>query len=399
LPVGRNGVPRAGVKNDSINLAPRLGMSWAVDDRRRLLLRAGYGIFYDAGTLIENSALYFNPPYFGLTVYVPGGEPPTAANPFPSAAGFVPPASVNTLAQQWKTAYAQQASLGLEARVSGADVTVRWVGAWGAHLVRKRNLNQPPPASGPVDERRPIAGYGDVLLVEPEASSMYHALQLRVERPAMLGLWLRAAWTWGKSIDDQSAFLASEGNDNTPQNSRRPEAERGLSDFDVRHRLVAAAIWQVPAIGQSPFGRDWQVSALVTAQTGRPFTPRVSRDNSNTGNLGGQFGYDRPNEVTPGTPGAVEYGGRPFAIAAPYTFGDAGRNILIGPAFASIDTAIVRTVRFGGRRRLEIRAEIYNLLNRTNPGLPDSFVDRPTFGTSLTAGPGRMAQLAARLAF
>jgi hypothetical protein len=399
LPVGVNGVPRAGVKNDSLNLAPRLGVSLALDERRRLLLRGGYGIFYDTGTLIENSALYFNPPYFGLTVYVPGGEAPTAANPFPSAAGFVPPASVNTLAQQWRNAYAQQASLGLEARVAGTDVALRWVGAWGSHLVRKRNLNQPVPAPGPVDERRPIAGYGDILLVEPEASSVYHALQLRVERRSVGGLWLRAAWTWGKSIDDQSAFLASEGNDNTPQNSRLPDAERGLSDFDVRQRVVAAAIWQVPEIGHSAFGRDWQVSALVTAQTGRPFTPRVSRDNSNTGNLGGQFGYDRPNEVAPGTPGAVEYGGRAFAIAPPYTFGDAGRNNLIGPAFASVDTAVIRTVRLGARRRLEIRAEIYNLLNRTNPGLPDSFVDRPTFGTSLTAGPGRMAQLAARLVF
>jgi hypothetical protein len=332
-------------------------------------------------------------------VFAPFAQPLTAADPFPSSSGFVPPASVNTLAQHWKTAYAQQGSLGVDARVRGTDVTVRWVGAWGTNLVRKRNLNQPPPGAGPVDERRPIAGYGDVLLVEPEASSVYHALHVRVERPAVRGLWLRGAWTWGKSIDDQSAFLASEGNDNTPQNSHDPGAERGLSDFDVRHRLVAAAIWQIPPIGESAWGRDWQVSALVTAQTGRPFTPRVSVDNSNTGNLGGQFGYDRPNQVTAGAPGAVEYEGRAFAIAPPFTFGNAGRNILTGPAFVSLDTAVVRTVRIAARQRIEIRAEIYNLLNRTNAGLPGSFVDRPTFGTSVTAGPGRLAQLAARWSF
>jgi hypothetical protein len=399
LPVGENGVPRAGVTTDTVNLAPRVGVAWALDSRHRLMLRGGYGVFYDSGTLIENSALYFNPPYFGLTVFVPGAEPPTAANPFPSSGAFVPPASVNTLASEWRTAYAQQGSLGVDARVGGTDVTVRWVGAWGANLVRKRNLNQPLPAPGPVDERRPIPGYGEVLLVEPEATSLYHALQVRAEQSAWHGLWLRAAWTWGRSIDDQSAFLASEGNDNTPQNSRVPEAERGLSDFDVRHRLVAAAIWQIPAMGESVWGRDWQVSALFTAQTGRSFTPRVSFDNSNTGNLGGQFGYDRPNEVAVGTPGAVEYDGRAFLIAPPFTFGNAGRNILIGPAFVSLDTAVVRTVRFGARQRLEIRAEIYNVLNHANPGLPGSFVDRPTFGTSVTAAPGRMAQLAARWMF
>jgi hypothetical protein len=399
LPVGQNGVPRAGVATDIVNFAPRIGAAWAIDHDRHWMLRGGYGLFYDSGTLIENSALYFNPPYFGLTVFVPGELPPTASNPFPSASGFTPPASVNTLASDWRTAFAQQGSFGVDARLGGTDVTVRWVGARGSNLVRKRNLNQPPPAPGPVEERRPIPGYGDVLLVEPEAASVYHALQVRAERSAKHGLWLRAAWTWGKSIDDQSAFLASEGNDNTPQDSRAPEAERGLSDFDVRHRFVTAAIWQIPAVGESTWGRDWQVSALLTTQSGRPFTPRVSVDNSNTGNLGGQFGYDRPNEVAVGTSGAAEYAGRAFLVAPRYSFGNAGRNILIGPAFVSLDTAVVRTVRFGTRQRLELRAEIYNLMNRTNPGLPGSFVDRPTFGTSVTAAPGRLAQLAARWLF
>ena len=166
-----------------------------------------------------------------------------------------------------------------------------------------------------MDERRPIPGYGDILLVEAEGASLSHALQLRVERPRARGLWLRGAYTWGKSIDDGSAFLASEGNDNTPQWSARPDLERGLSDYDVRHRGVVAAIWEVPAMGGKALGRDWQVSALLSLQSGRPFTPRVTSDNSNTGNLGGQFGYDRPDEVPLGTPGAVTYDGRAFQIA------------------------------------------------------------------------------------
>jgi hypothetical protein len=250
-----------------------------------------------------------------------------------------------------------------------------------------------------VDERRPVPGYGDILFVESEGTSVSHALQVRVERPRARGLWLRAAYTWGRSIDDGSAFLASEGNDNTPQWSARPDLERGLSDYDVRHRLVAAAIWELPSPESSALLRDWQVSALLSIQSGRPFTPRVTSDNSNTGNLGGQFGYDRPDEVAPGTPGAVSYGGRAFAIAAPFSFGTAGRNILIGPGTASLDVAIAKVLRLSGSRRLEARAEVYNLLNRTNLSLPDSFVDRPTFGQSLSAGPGRMAQIAVRFGF
>ena len=100
-----------------------------------------------------------------------------------------------------------------------------------------------------------------------------------------------------------------------------------------------------------------------------------------------------------GTPGSVAYQGRAFLPAPRYQFGNAGRNILFGPSFVSLDTAIVRTIGLGGSRRLELRAEVYNLLNRANLGLPDSFVDSPTFGRSVSADRGRLAQLAARVSF
>ena len=148
-------VPRAGIGADWNNVAPRVGVSVALNDTASLLLRGGYGIYYDASTLIENSALYFNPPYFTFQVFVPGGPVlPTASNPFPAAAGFEPPISANTLAPDFPTALRHQGSVGLEARVRGVDVSARWVGSRGDHLVRKRNLNQPPPGPGADSHRR-----------------------------------------------------------------------------------------------------------------------------------------------------------------------------------------------------------------------------------------------------
>ena len=134
--------------------------------------------------------------------------------------------------------------------------------------------------------------------------------------------------------------------------------------------------------------------------SGRPFTPRVSFDNSNTGNVGGgSFAYDRPNVVPAGTPGAVSYDGQHFVIAPQYTFGDAGRNSLVGPGYASLDAMISRQVRIGDHRQLTLRLEVFNALNRKNLQLPDSFVDHVTFGQSLAAYPPRQGQLVARFNF
>jgi hypothetical protein len=201
-------------------------------------------------------------------------------------------------------------------------------------------------------------------------------------------------------MDDASAFLQSDGNDNTPQDARRPEAEWGPSDFDVRHRLSVAAIYAGPVAGAA-WLRNWQASALLSVQSGYPFTPRVGFDNSNTGNVGNSFGFDRPNEVPAvnAPPDAVVYDGRAFVVAPPYSFGTAGRNSLRGPGLATLDAALIRGFHLGADRRVEARLEVYNALNRTNLGLPEGFVDRPTFGQSLSAREPRQVQIAVRFAF
>ena len=284
----------------------------------------------------------------------------------------------------------------------GVDLGARYVGSHGEHLVRRRNINQPVPGPGPLDPRRPIAGYGDILLVEPAASSSYNACSCAPSGSMRRGLSLRAAYTWSKSIDDASAFLPSDGNDNTPQQGSNPAAERGLSDFDVRHRLSTAAVWVLPDHATWWWARGWQASAIFAVQSGRPFTPRVGFDNSNTGNVGGSFGYDRPNEVDPAAApaNAVRYGGRAFVDRAAVHVRQRGTE--------HPDRAGVREPRCGRSRgasrwagsvALEARLEVYNALNRANLGLPDSFVDRPTFGQSLSAYPARQLQLVARFEF
>jgi hypothetical protein len=282
-------------------------------------------------------------------------------------------------------------------------LTARYVTSHGRHMVRKRDVNQPPPGPGDIDPRRPIQGFSNILLVESQARSSYHALQLSAVRRYARGSSFRTSYTLATSTDDASAFLATDGDDNTPPDSRNLDAEWGPSDFDVRHRLVASVTYELPTLFGSSIFRGWQVSAVLAVQSGRPFTPRLSFDNSNTGNVGGgTFAHDRPNLVEaglpPGTPSA-SYDGRTFVVPEPFTFGNARRNSLTGPAYATLDAGISKTLAIGSEQVLELRLEMFNALNRQNLQLPDSFVDRVTFGQSLSAYPPRQLQLVAKFRF
>jgi hypothetical protein len=397
--VGQPGVSRSGLNRDLNNLAPRVGVSYDLTGSGKWLLRGGYGMFYDSGTLIENSALYFNPPYWTLSLWVPNPVPPTIANPYPPDRAISTAPTINTIDPNFHNAYSQQGTAGVDGVVKGTSINVRYVIQYGYDLVRKANINQPVPGPGLTGPRRPDPSLGDVLLVQSSGTSTYNGLNATVTRHIGRDVELRGAYTLSKAMDNESSFLASDGDDNTPQNSRNLAAEWGPSAYDVRNHLVLTAIASTP--DSAPLWlRHWQASAMFTAMSGRPFTPRVSFDNSNTGNVGGgSFAYDRPNVVSAGTPGAVSYDGHYFVIAPQYTFGDAGRNSLVGPGYASLDTMISRQVKIGESRQLQLRFEVFNLLNRKNLQLPDSFVDHPTFGQSLSAYPPRQGQIVARFTF
>ena len=381
-----------------------MGVSWDLTGRGVWLVRGGYGIFYDSGTLIENSALYFNPPYFSLQLFFPGAQPLTLANPFPAGRGFSPRPAINTLDPDLRTGYSQQGTLGLEGVVAGTttarplrDVARRRPGAEAQH--------QPGGArSGPDRFAPSAAGLGDILLVESDRDSSTYT-RSRSARSAVpqRGVSFRAAYTLGKSMDDTSAFLATDGDDNTPQDSRNLAAEWGPSDYDVRQRLVLTAQWAGPRDAGWRIARNWQASAVFTAQSGRPFTPRVSFDNSNTGNVGGgTFAYDRPNIVAGHAAGRR----RPSSATAGRVRDRAAVHVRQRRARQPGRTGIRGAGRHGqpepGGRRARRADAAPGDLQRPEPEnyqLPDSFVDRATFGRSLSAFPPRQLQLAVRFAF
>jgi len=298
------------------------------------------------------------------------------------------------------------------------------------------DLNQTNPATG----NAPYPWFSSILDIESAAASSYHALQFRSEKRVGHDLGFLAAYTFSKSIDDVSSVFAGSVGSGLPQNSQDPGADRALSDFDARHRFVVSSVYDLPFgrkwVKQAGPGKallgDWQMSGIMTAQTGSPFTVNLAA--SQSGSAIAAFGNPyRPdllsNPFTPGpvmaTPdpachSTISQGGlaanvvrQPgswfntcaFAAPAAGQFGTAGRNILTGPGFTNLDFALSKAIPFRREgQRLQIRGEFFNLLNHPNFDIPNHTFGAPTFGEVLSANaygnkPPRQIQLGLKYIF
>jgi hypothetical protein len=393
--VGSGGVPRAGIRADRNNLAPRVGLAWSPTDR--WTVRTGYGLYFDSGMFVVNSAFYFNPPLFNVRVFFPTATSLiTLADPFPARGGIVPPPSPNTISPDAVSSYLQQWNLTVDRRVSASTlVGLGYAGSKGTHLVRSRDLNQPRPGPGPVAARRPNPAFSGIFFSETGANSSFHSMQARLERRLSRRLGGLASYTWSKSIDDTSAFLGTRADKNFPQDSSNFGLERARSSFDTRHRATAAGTLALA-------GMEWR--GILAAQSGQPFTPLLRFDNSNTGNSGSIFGNDRPNllrdpRLAHRSPDRW-FDTSAFAVPGPFAFGSAGRNVVVGPGLVNLDLGVSRRFRLGERWSITLDAQAYNVANTAHFDLPERWADEPaTFGRIFSAKAPRQLQFGLRLGF
>jgi hypothetical protein len=417
IPVGTSGVPRGGFEADKNNFAPRVGFAWTLGDEGRTVVRGGYGVYYDQSALAPGEALYFNSPYFDFNLFFPlPGLPLTLDNPFPSFFPFVLPDSALAIQRDLRTAYMQHWNLNVQRQLGGGSVLeVAYVGSKGTKLLSARDINQGAPnATGFVF--RPVPQFDDINILESRANSNYHSLQARFQQRLSKGFSMLASYTWSKSIDDASNFFTSAGDPNFPQDSFNTRAERGRSNFDVRHRLSVSYSYDLPFGRGRRFLSDdgwltsllsgWETYGIVTLQTGRPFTVALLSDidNSGTGRSGLGFGAnDRPNVV--GDPALGErtperwFNTAAFAFSPRGTFGNAGRNILDGPGYQNVNASLVKNTALTERFNLQLRAEVFNLFNHPNFNLPDNFLGSPSFGRITSARDPRHIQFGVKVLF
>lgn len=323
----------------------------------------------------------------------------TSANPFPAAASVS--GAINNVAGYQlnaKTPSEQSWNFTVEREVGlQSAIEIGYTGSKGSHLGESFNLNQP--YQTPNGAIYPYPALGTITYFEFGANSTYNALTATFRRRFTKGFFYRASYNYGKSIDDASQLNAGANGDiSAPQNPRDLDADRGRSAWDIGHSLTMAFSFEVPRSANILL-RGWQLAATGRASTGEPFTPQINGANLALGEA------NRPDRITKGTlsnptPSMwYDLTAFPAVPDGAYRFGTSGRNILDAPGMTSINTAVSRNFMLNEAIRLQIRWEIFDILNNPNYGIPNVYVNAPNSGTITTANSNRTMQFGARLSF
>jgi len=425
------GLEQLGVNMNSLydvsynNVGPRLGLAWDPWGKGKTVVRAGGSIIYEyphMAIFLGQNGINNNPATIGLNAI------PTAAigsniagtifagtrsqtinwtatgpvfsldlNCDPSKPGGSP-CDILGVTRNLRTPYVITWNFNIQQQLgSSTSVQIGYVGNRGVQLYSVRDINQVDPVSAaekacghceqdgrPFNAKFPFLGF--INFLENGYTSIYHGLQASVTQRVWHGLTFVGGYTWSHAIDDVSLNRAPQ-----PQDSFKPNLERGNSDLDIRHRFTLALTYDLP--GRKGFGQlleGWQVNSIVVLQTGTPYNPvDFENDISLTGEFSDRYNLipgKRPSDIpnfsvngpipvskvliAPGTaPGEI-----PCADPARTTpcFGNAGRNIFGGPNYRNWDFSLVKSQRLSERLNMQIRAEFFNVLNHPNFGIPGS---------------------------
>jgi len=282
-----------------------------------------------------------------------------------------------------------QASAGIQRDLAGEMVlSADFVYSRGSNLATLVNLNQPLPnaAGNNALGALPYPNFGFIEWRSDNGRSVYKGIDVGLEKRYAHGYAFGVAYTLGKSEDNASEQLTTQGSNAFPQNARDFESWFGPSDYDVRHRFSTNFVWALP-LGNNPIARDWTVSGIYSAHTGHPFTVTQSSNNVGTNMTGLPNVSGDPAAAGPKTVDKW-FDTTAFVLPAPFTYGDSGANILREDSYKNLDFSVFK--RFGNK--VEFRVEVFNLTNTPSFSAPATAVDTATAGrvTSTFSTPRQM---------
>jgi hypothetical protein len=355
-------------------------------------VRAGFGLFYDE---ILPKYYFFsgslNPPFTTRTTIVNPPFPNVMANFDPKAPIR---AQLQTVNYDLQTPFITQYNAGIQRALPGDwDVFVGYVGSRGRNLLRLGDANLAPETIvNGVKTYLPQLGrrnpsFGPVFQRVTDARSFYDSMQLSVMKRYSRGLRAQVSYTLAKSIDDSSGINSQDFDNNVQYilDWYDPSYDRGPSAFQARHNLTFNWSWDIPA--RSSLGgvagavlKGWQLNNVTTIQSGQPFTVRLGFNRS--GNLNTtSFSMNERPDLKPGYSDNPILGGpdrywdiNAFALPAPNTRGNLGRNTLVGPGLLNADVSLVKSFAARARQSVQLRLEAFNMFNRANFAVPSGRV-------------------------
>ena len=434
-------VPHVFASNPSTkNIEPRIGFSYLpFSGSSKTALRGGFGIFADtikAKTYLN--AYQISPPYsFNVAIF------PTFPNPFSTPAQGLPTLIVGIPYNTTRTPTQMQYSLGIQQQLDSSTVfTASYVGNQGRHLFGSVDNNpvqfqicpcsdpaNPAAASLPAGTQYQPVGYkrlnpkfGAITLAPANQNSHYNSLQTSLVRQLSHGVQFQISYTWAKTLDFASIQSGAEtinGSD-AIQNFHNVRGDYGPAAFDTRHVAAANVIYVLPEKRHNPFLSGWQTTLITQFRTGTPYNVLDGFDQAQVNNNSID---ERPNIIgnpnkpgpVVGNPGCVApaaihnathyYNPCAFALQPQGTFGNEGRDQLFTEGFEDVDFGLVKNTVIHESVQLQLRAELFNILNHTNLGFPNLTLFVPGGTNSLagsitsTEGTSRQAQFSLKVLF
>ena len=452
------------VKAPKGDFAPRFGIAWDPFNKGTTSIRMGYGMYYDQvlnGTYEQNIGT--NPPYqetFTVSA-VSGGSAavtPRLDQPVPTGVSVVvgvsnTPFSIRALQPNWKDPYMQHWSLEWQQQYGTNTLfSVGYFGSKGTHLIGAYELNELPPgfaltakcatggntlqtagvttvacqapgtyfggtggqSSNILDQIRPFRGYRSINMITPQFNSNYHSLQALAQRRLTGASQINVAYTWSKNLTDNISDRSD-----APENSFNNRLDRGRAVLDRRHVFTANVIYDLPFFNKrTDFVGNvlggWEISSIVTLQSGLGFTPTTNFDAAGLGNVPALIAGNRPNVVCDPNENAPHTFEQWFNTACfqpnptsgtgvANVVGNAGRGIINGPPTQRVDFSLFKNIRFGERWSLQLRGEAFNVFNHTifrNLAATSKIsITSATFGSVNAVRDPRTIQLGAKLTF
>ncbi len=397
------GLPKGYSETLKGGFGPRLAFSWDPFSTGKLAIRAGAALVQgrsDMEAITVGLADY--PPFATPTITITNGPVDDPARGVPAAL-LLFPQNFRVADLKYKNPSVFNWHFSIQRELPGGVIAdVGYVGNQSSHNSRGRSINVLRPeqmqALAGRDTRPflPYRGLGSLFSAEPSSSSSYNSLQVQVSRRFKEGFLINGSYTLAKAIGDAQDRWDS------PQDPFNLRAERGYNEDDRRNVLVIHGIYEVPFFNKMRglpgyVLKGWQVSATANFNSGRHFNPGLtgaSNQIATRPDLIGKAALPKDEKTL-----RRFFNTAAFTRPAAWTWGNAGRNILVGPGTNNFDVMIAKNTRIGERVNVQFRCENFNFFNHPSYTGIDTSLGSAAFGQVNGVNAGRVIQLGMRVVF